>query len=95
MPNSNYRKGYLRERRTMALLEAAGYTAFRTAGSHGPVDVIAISPLGMRLAQIKSGKANVTPAEREALRNLPRPSNATVEVWRWKDRTREPLIEVL
>ncbi len=77
----------------MRLLEAAGYTASRTAGSHGPVDVIAWDALGLRLIQVKAGSANITPADRECLTNMLRPSNATVEVWRWKDRIREPQIE--
>jgi Holliday junction resolvase len=77
----------------MRLLEAAGYTAFRMAGSHSPVDVIGVDRLGLRLIQVKSGRANVTPQERETLQLLSRPANSTVEVWRWKDRVREPLIE--
>ncbi len=90
---NQYRKGREREYRTMRLLEAAGYTAFRMAGSHSPVDVIAVDALGVRLVQVKSGRANVTPLEREALKQITRPPNSTVEVWRWKDRVREPLIE--
>jgi Holliday junction resolvase len=90
---NQYRKGREREYRTMRLLEAAGYAAFRMAGSHSPVDVIAVDALGVRLVQVKSGRANVTPLEREALKGISRPANSTVEVWRWKDRVREPLIE--
>ena len=90
---NQYRKGREREYRTMRLLEAAGYTAFRMAGSHSPVDVIGVDKLGLRLIQVKSGRANVTPLEREALTQIERPANSTVEVWRWKDRVREPLIE--
>ena len=90
---NNYRKGREREYRTMRLLEAAGFSAFRMAGSHSPVDVIGLSATGVRLIQVKAGKANVTPLEREALKRLERPTNSTVEVWRWKDRVRDPLIE--
>ena len=77
----------------MALLTAAGYTAQRSAGSHGSIDVMAWDANGFRLIQCKAGDANITPAEREALQEMKRPFNATVEVWRWKDRVREPLIE--
>jgi Holliday junction resolvase len=90
---NQYRKGREREYRTMRLLESAGYQAFRMAGSHSPVDVIAVDALGVRLVQVKSGRANVTPLEREALKQIVRPANSTIEVWRWKDRVREPLIE--
>lgn len=90
---NQYRKGRAREYRTMRLLEAAGYTAFRMAGSHSPVDVIAVDALGVRLVQVKSGRAGVTPLEREKLKGIGRPANSTLEVWRWPDRVREPLIE--
>lgn len=90
---NHYRKGVERERRTMALLAAAGYTAQRSAGSHGHIDVMAWDANGFRLIQCKAGDANITPADREALLDMPHPANATVEVWRWKDRVREPLIE--
>ena len=90
---NNYRKGREREYRTMRLLEAAGYQAFRMAGSHSPVDVIGMNSLGLRLVQVKSGRAGASPVDREILKNLQRPENSTVEVWRWPDRVREPLIE--
>ena len=93
--NANYRKGREREYRSKKLLESVGYTALRMAGSHSPVDLVGFNALGMRLIQVKSGRANVTPAERETLRGLPRPKNATLEVWRWIPRSREPLIEVV
>lgn len=92
---NQYRKGRAREYRTMRLLEAVGYSAFRMAGSHSPVDVIGLDGLGLRLIQVKSGRAGVTPQEREKLALLPRPKNATVEVWKWPDRSRDPLIEVV
>ena len=90
---NNYRKGRAAEYKTQRLLEAAGYQTFRMAGSHSPVDVIAVDALGVRLVQVKSGRAGASPIDKEILKNLTRPSNSTVEVWRWKDRVREPLIE--
>ena len=90
---NNYRKGRAAEYKTQRLLEAAGYQTFRMAGSHSPVDVIGVDGLGLRLIQVKSGRAGVTPLDREVLKGLQRPKNSTVEVWRWKDRVREPLIE--
>jgi Holliday junction resolvase len=91
--NSNYRKGREREYRTKHLLEAAGYTVARSASSKGKIDIWAVDGIGFRLIQVKDSNANVTPHEREALQMLPHPPNCTVEVWRWPDRVREPLIE--
>ena len=42
MSNNNYKRGAAFERRVMAMCEKAGYTTFRTAGSHGIADIIAI-----------------------------------------------------
>lgn len=93
--NANYRKGRAAEYKTQRLLEAAGYQTFRMAGSHSPIDVIAVSGLGIRLVQVKSGRAGASPLDREVLHNLVRPKNSTVEIWRWRDRVREPSIERL
>lgn len=70
-----------------------GYIVFRTAGSHGEVDLIAVAPMSVRWVQVKStrgrprrrdGKiAHVTPAERSALQRFRRmlPPFCTVEIW--------------
>jgi Holliday junction resolvase len=42
MPNKNYLAGVRFEREVMKDLETDGWTCFRTAGSHGQYDVIAI-----------------------------------------------------
>ncbi|MEM3265707.1 MAG: hypothetical protein QXH07_07115 [Thermoplasmata archaeon] len=39
---SNYANGAARERRIMHKLEAEGWSCFRMAGSHSPIDIIAI-----------------------------------------------------
>ena len=93
--NPGYRKGRRREYSTMRVLESAGYATFRMAGSHSPIDVIGLSRLGVRLVQVKAGKANVTPLDREKLKGLDRPPNTSIEVWRWRAGSREPAIEVL
>lgn len=43
MANRNYEAGRRYEDETVALFEAAGWLAFRTAGSHSPWDVVAVS----------------------------------------------------
>lgn len=92
---SRYAKGARAERRTMRVLEAAGYRAHRFAGSHGEWDVVAFGPFGVRLIQCKAGTARPTALEREAMQLYLVPSYVTREVWRWPDRAREPIVEVL
>jgi hypothetical protein len=42
MPNANYRAGRTLEYKMIEMLRAEGFEAFRTAGSHGPYDVVGI-----------------------------------------------------
>jgi len=42
MPNKNYRKGYMKERKIVNTARAKGHVSFRSAGSHSPIDVIII-----------------------------------------------------
>lgn len=84
MPNKNYIQGRAREYATMRMLEDLGETAFRTAGSHGCADVISVTANQVRLIQIKSGVADLTPAELETFKELPVPASVSKEVWYWK-----------
>jgi hypothetical protein len=48
MPNLAYQRGYNRERKIKQELEGEGYAlVVRTAGSHSPVDVIAIKEMAV------------------------------------------------
>ena len=48
MPNNNYRRGRAREYKIMDELREEGYPlVMRTAGSHSPVDVIAIKEMSL------------------------------------------------
>ena len=71
---TNYERGREREYRSMRYLEAAGYRAHRTAGSHGEFDVIGIAPSGIVLVQCKFN-CRPTSAELEAIREYPAPAN--------------------
>ena len=90
------RKGNRLEHKTIAKLSAAGYLCIRSAGSQGPFDVLALSPLGIRCIQVKSNDWP-RPEEREGLRMaaMGLPSNARIECWRWNDNAREPIIKRL
>ena len=88
-------KGRRAEHRARRLLEAAGFAVCRAAGSKGPADLIAWDALSIRFVSVKSGTQYASALEREALQMLPRPANASVEVWRFPDRCQAPLIERL
>lgn len=92
---SRYRKGRRVEHRARKLLEDAGHAVIRSAGSKGPVDLVAFDALSVRLISVKSGSRYASAVERQALHRLPRPDNASVEIWRFPDRSRHPLIERL
>lgn len=57
---NRYRKGYEKERRIVNNLKKEGWLAFRSAGSHSPIDVFALNPLTfeIKLIQSKSDKAS-------------------------------------
>jgi hypothetical protein len=88
-------KGRRAEHRARALLEASGFSVCRAAGSKGPADLVAWDTTSIRSISVKSGQKYATSVERETLEILPRPANASVEIWRFPDRCRTPLIERL
>jgi len=86
---TNYRRGYVAERKAVKVLEAAGYVVARTAGSHSPFDVVAVGPGGVRLIQVKRvkfGRIRVTvEAALEELRQVPKLPGVSREIWVWVD----------
>lgn len=79
----------------MRMLEAQGYSCTRAAASLGVWDVIAIGPHDIRAIQVKSGGARCSRIEREQMALFRCPENVRREIWRWPDRARLPLVEVL
>lgn len=88
-------KGTRAELRAMRILEAAGYVCTRASASLGLFDVIGVGPADVRLVQVKSGGAYLSGVEREAIAALRVAPNVTRECWRFPDRARVPVIEVL
>ncbi len=91
MPNNNYINGRNREYRSVKLLEAAGYTCIRSAGSHGVWDVVGFSPTSMILVQVKY-ETKPSPAEMEGMRACQVPSNAVKLVHLYKKGTHAPTV---
>jgi len=89
-------KGTRLERKTIKMLQSAGYICVRSAASLGPFDLVAINHLGIRCIQVKAN-AWPRPEEREALQLAAQsmPPSVCVECWRWNDGARKPLIKTL
>jgi hypothetical protein len=83
------RKGARNERRSIALLEAAGYRCTRAAASLGAWDIIGIGSADIVLVQVKT-RDWPGATEMELLRGFPAPPNARKLIHRWRDRQRMP-----
>lgn len=66
MPNSNYVKGVRKERKIVNANKKLGKIAFRSAGSHSPVDVVVIDvkKREIRFIQCKAGAYSKREIER-------------------------------
>lgn len=53
---TRYANGRAKEYDLMKLLEQQGFNTFRSAGSHGPVDVVAFTEDMVRFIQVKRSK---------------------------------------
>ena len=82
-------KGSRCERRTIAMLEAAGYKCMKAGASLGVFDVIGIGSHDVVLVQVKSNRWPLE-CEMEALRLFPVPANCRKLVHRWRDRIQLP-----
>jgi len=87
-------KGNRNERRTIELLEAAGYQCCRSAASLGAWDVVGIGSTDVVLCQVKS---NDWPGSLEwaTLREFRVPPGVRRLVHRWRDRQRLPDVREL
>jgi Holliday junction resolvase len=64
---SNYFRGRTREYRIMHNLEKKGLVVFRTAGSHGVVDLIAINPKTKEIIFIQAKPKSMSKKAKERL----------------------------
>jgi Holliday junction resolvase len=79
---SPYRKGYLRELEVMRILRDSGKfkVVFRSAASHSPFDIVAISKSKVLLLQVKTGKFNFR-RELEKLKSIETPKGVEKQLW--------------
>jgi len=87
-------KGTRAEHKARRILEAAGYTCLKAGGSLGLFDLVALGSTDVRCIQVKANKY-CSAVEREQLQLLVVPANVSKEIWRFRDRVRDPLIERL
>jgi Holliday junction resolvase len=87
-------KGTRNEHRSMALLEAAGYSVTRAAASLGAWDIIGIGSADVVLVQVKS-RDWPSVEEMESLRAFRCPPNCKRLIHRWRDRQRLPDVREL
>jgi Holliday junction resolvase len=79
---SPYRKGYLRELEVMRILRSSGkfQVVFRSAASHSPFDIVAISKDKVLLLQVKTGKFRLK-RELEKLKAIQTPRSVEKQLW--------------
>ncbi len=77
-----YKKGYLKELEAKRILKRKKkfHTVFRSAGSHSPFDIVAISKSKILLLQVKSGKFSLK-KELTKLRSIKVPSGVEKQLW--------------
>jgi Holliday junction resolvase len=79
---SAYRKGYLRELEVIRILKKSGKfpVIFRSAASHSPFDIVAISKSNVLLLQVKTGKFSLK-KELKKLRSIKTPKGVEKQLW--------------
>jgi Holliday junction resolvase len=79
---SPYRKGYLKEPEVMRILRNSGkfQVVFRSAASHSPFDIVAVSRSKILLLQVKTGCFNLR-REIEKLREIRTPRSVEKQLW--------------
>ena len=85
-------KGSRNERRSVKLLETAGYTCFKSGGSLGIFDIVGISATDIVLVQVKSNH-DPSPAEIEAMELFICPKNCKKLIHKWNDYSRFPIVK--
>jgi Holliday junction resolvase len=79
---SPYRKGYLKELEVMRVLRNSGkfQVVFRSAASHSPFDIVAVSKSKILLLQVKTGRFSFK-KEFEKLKSIQTPKSVEKQLW--------------
>jgi Holliday junction resolvase len=76
---TNYHRGVEREHYIKKKLEKQGYFVIRSAGSHSPVDLVALKKGEIRLIQSKKSKY-VRPAEKKKIEETEKITGIKIEI---------------
>ena len=79
--NSNYRKGYRKERDLVNRAREVGRIAFRSAGSHSPIDVVSINHERKIIELLQSKPKSMSDNAKQKLYNEFKHLNGTYEVY--------------
>jgi len=85
---TNYQRGYEIERKIVNEHRKMGCVAFRSAGSHSPIDVVYVDKFGVHLLQVKRVKKyyhGMFKKEIKELEAIRCPTNCFKELWVWED----------
>lgn len=80
MPNKNYLKGYRKERKLVNEARQKGNIAFRSAGSHSPVDVVIIDSENNKISLVQCKSDNFADSAKERLLEQYEELNGVFEV---------------
>jgi Holliday junction resolvase len=64
---TRYRKGADKERRIVNKAREAGYLAFRSAGSHSPIDVFILNPTAHHIYLIQSKSSKMPESQKQKI----------------------------
>lgn len=81
MPNKNYVKGRKKEYAIVNKYKAIGCLAFRSAGSHSPIDVVVINPREHEIILIQSKPESMSDNKKEELRESLKFLDGTYKVY--------------
>lgn len=79
--NKNYRKGYEKERKIVNEARASGCLAFRSAGSHSPIDVFILNPKTMKIDLIQCKPKSLSDNKKKEIEEAISKYQGTYEVW--------------
>jgi Holliday junction resolvase len=85
---TNYQRGYEIERKIVNEQRKSGNVAFRSAGSHSPIDVAYVDKFGVHLLQVKRVKKyhhGMFKKEIKELEAIKCPTNCFRELRVWED----------